>query len=78
MLPLLLERPARGDRHARFADGSAPDKCELRLLRPGEDEPVQTLVVSAQVRDAFDVRAEAYLPKPFSIDVLRDMLASHL
>jgi CheY-like chemotaxis protein len=27
---------------------------------------------------AFDVRADAYLPKPFSIDLLRDMIASHL
>lgn len=27
---------------------------------------------------AFQVRADAYLPKPFSIELLRDMLASHL
>lgn len=29
-------------------------------------------------REAFDVRADAYLPKPFDVDVLRDMVASHL
>ena len=29
-------------------------------------------------RDAFGVHAEGYLAKPFSIETLRDMLASHL
>lgn len=29
-------------------------------------------------RDAFDVHADAYLPKPFALDTLRDMVASHL
>jgi CheY-like chemotaxis protein len=29
-------------------------------------------------REAFGVRADGYLPKPFPMEMLRDMLASHL
>jgi DNA-binding NtrC family response regulator len=52
---------------------------EARRLRPG----IKVFVMTAfdqdrAARDAFGVHAVAYLPKPFSIDVLRDMLASHL
>ena len=52
---------------------------QARRLRPGIKVFVMTAYdLDRAARDAFDVRAEAYLPKPFSIDVLRDMLASHL
>ena len=52
---------------------------QARLLRPDIKVFVMTAYDQERApRDAFGVRAEAYLPKPFSIDVLRDMLASHL
>jgi CheY-like chemotaxis protein len=50
-----------------------------RALRPGLKIFVMTAYDHDRAaREAFDVRAEAYLPKPFSVDVLRDMMASHL
>jgi two-component system response regulator (stage 0 sporulation protein F) len=33
---------------------------------------------STAARDAFGIHADAYLAKPFSLDTVRDMLASHL
>lgn len=50
-----------------------------RELRPGLKVFVMTAFdLERAPHAAFEVRADAYLPKPFSIDVLRDMLASHL
>lgn len=50
-----------------------------REVRPGLKIFVMTAYDQDRAaRDAFDVRAEAYLPKPFSIDLLRDMMVSHL
>ena len=50
-----------------------------RELRPGLKVFVMTAFDLEQApQAAFEVRADAYVPKPFSIDVLRDMVASHL
>ncbi len=50
-----------------------------RELRPGIKVFVMTAFdLERAPHAAFEVRADAYLPKPFAIDVLRDMLASHL
>lgn len=50
-----------------------------RELRPGLKIFVMTAYDQDRApREAFDIRAEAYLPKPFSVDVLRDMMACHL
>lgn len=52
---------------------------KARQIRPGLKIFVMTAYDQDRAaREAFDVRAVAYLPKPFSIDVLRDMMASHL
>lgn len=78
-----LKGPARLD--GLLVDVRLPgmDGLELarkaREIRPG----IKVFVMTAfdqdrAARDAFGVHAEAYLPKPFSIDVLRDMVASHL
>lgn len=50
-----------------------------RKLRPGLKIFMMTAYDAERApRDAFSVRAEAYLPKPFEMSVLRDMIASHL
>ena len=52
---------------------------KARLLRPGLKVFVMTAFdLGTAPKAAFHVRADAYLPKPFSVDVLRDMVASHL
>ncbi|HEX7901847.1 MAG TPA: response regulator [Planctomycetota bacterium] len=78
-----LEGPARLD--GLLVDVRLPgmDGLELarqaRRIRPGLKVFVMTAYDHDRAaRDAFGVRAEAYLPKPFSLEVLRDMLASHL
>lgn len=50
-----------------------------RELRPGIKVFVMTAFdLGKAPHAAFEVRADAYLPKPFAIELLRDMVASHL
>ena len=50
-----------------------------RELRPGIKVFVMTAFdLDRAAKAAFEIRADAYLPKPFSVDLLRDMVASHL
>lgn len=50
-----------------------------RTLRPG----IRVFLMTANdretgAREAFDARADGFLPKPIDLDTLRSMLASHL
>ncbi len=79
----LLRGPARIDgllADVRLPGMSGFDLIRMaRLLRPGLKVFVMTAFdLGTAPRAAFHVRADAYLPKPFAVDVLRDMVASHL
>ena len=78
-----LRGPARID--GLLADVRLPGLSGLELIRQARElrPGLKVFVMTAFDRTtapqaAFRVRADAYLPKPFSIDVLRDMIASHL
>lgn len=78
-----LRRGARVD--GLLADVRLPGMDGLALIRRARAlrPDLKVFVMTAYALEtapqaAFQVRADAYLPKPFSIDLLRDMVASHL